>query len=97
MKCKNCIAYKCESNEDTSPPYYYCWYGEKYEDEHGKEFADGSYGCLKRRKTIERDMEKEKETIWKQMAMDNLKAMCKIMSTFVSPIPPKPQLYIRSI
>jgi len=64
MRCKDCPAQIVEGGNESDPTVYKsCWYGEKYEDEHGRDFTDGTCGCLKRRKTIERDMEKEKEMI----------------------------------
>ena len=58
MKCNSCPAQWCESNESVYPPQYGCSYGEDYYDEHSREFSDGEEGCLKRLKTIERDMGK---------------------------------------
>jgi len=43
--------------ESDPTVYEYCWYGDDYDDEHCRDFADGSWGCLKRRKTIEKDLE----------------------------------------
>lgn len=58
MRCENCPAQIVEGGNESDPTTYYsCWYGENYEDKHGRDFADGTYGCLKRRKTIEKDME----------------------------------------
>lgn len=58
MKCKDCPAQIVEGGNESDPTTYYsCWYGENYEDEHWRDFADGTCGCLKRRKTIERDLE----------------------------------------
>lgn len=58
MRCKNCPAQIVEGGNEIDPTTYYsCWYGENYEDEHGRDFADGTWGCLKRRKTIEKDLE----------------------------------------
>ncbi len=57
MKCENCPMQWCESNESTYPAQYGCEYGEDYYYEHSIEFKDGSDGCLKRRKTIQRDMD----------------------------------------
>ena len=63
MRCDDCPAQWCESNESVSPAEYGCSYGEKYEDEHGRQFADGSYGCLKRLKTIEKDLEADQKAM----------------------------------
>lgn len=57
MKCVDCPMRWCESNESVYPPEYGCEYGEEYTDEHLICFADGSDGCLKRRKTIEKALE----------------------------------------
>ena len=57
MRCKDCPAQWVEENESTYPAETGCCYGEKYEDEHLRDFADGTWGCLKHRKTIERDFE----------------------------------------
>ena len=58
MKCKDCPALIVEGGNESDPTVYEsCWYGENYENEHGRDFADGTWGCLKRRKTIEKDLE----------------------------------------
>ena len=48
-----------KKNESTYPAETGCSYGEKYEDEHLRDFADGTQGCLKHLKIIERDFEIE--------------------------------------
>ena len=56
MRCNNCPAQWCEENESTYPAEYGCFYGEEYLRKNYRDFADGSDGCLKRLKTIERDV-----------------------------------------
>ena len=42
MRCKDCPAQWIEENESTYPAETGCCYGEKYEDEHLRDFADGT-------------------------------------------------------
>ena len=58
MRCENCPAHWIESNESTYPPEDGCYYGE---DQIRYFSTSDDYGCLKRLKTIERDMKYEKE------------------------------------
>lgn len=58
MKCKNCPAQIVEEGNESDPTtYYWCYYGEDYQDNHSYCFRDGETGCLKRLKTIKRDLE----------------------------------------
>ena len=60
MRCKDCPALIVEGGNESDPTVYEtCWYGEDYEDEHGRDFADGTWGCLKRLKTIQKDREED--------------------------------------
>lgn len=60
MRCKDCPAQIIEGGNESDPTtYYYCWYGEDYLDEHSFCFSDGEDGCLKRLKTIKKDMEED--------------------------------------
>ncbi len=63
MKCNDCPMQWIESNESVYPAQTGCCYGADYEHDYIREFADGSWGCLKRYKTVLRDWKESLKAI----------------------------------